>query len=109
MWRGPPGCRRRPSRDHCAGCPTSRRQRGSEQIAARELSYVASPAASGLASGRTTTVGVVMPFATRWYFMRVVEGVEAELSRAGYDLLIYNFGDRSGASASSNGSAEPQG
>ncbi len=71
--------------------PTTRER---VQAAARELSYVASPAASGLASGRTTTVGVVMPFATRWFFMRVVEGVETELNRAGYDLLIYNLGDQ---------------
>ena len=40
--------------------------------AAEELAYVPSPAASGLASGRTTTVGVVVPFLTRWFFTRVV-------------------------------------
>jgi LacI family transcriptional regulator, repressor for deo operon, udp, cdd, tsx, nupC, and nupG len=69
------------------------RTRARVEAAARELSYVASPAASGLASGRTSTVGVVLPFASRWYFMRAVEGIEAELDVAGYDLLIYNLGD----------------
>ena len=42
--------------------------------AARELSYSASPHASGLASGRTTTVGIVAPFIGRWYFANAVAG-----------------------------------
>ena len=72
--------------------------------AADELGYVASPAASGLASGRTTTVGVVVPFLSRWYFMRVVEGVEQVLRANGYDLLLSNFGDAEGRAGSSSGS-----
>lgn len=60
------------------------------------LGYVASPAASGLASGRTTTIGVVVPFLSRWYFMRVVEGVEQTLRANGYDLLLSNFGNAEG-------------
>ncbi|MDQ3450704.1 MAG: LacI family transcriptional regulator [Actinomycetota bacterium] len=63
---------------------------------ADELGYVASPAASGLASGRTTTIGVVVPFLSRWYFMRVVDGVEQVLRGAGYDLLLTNLGDAAG-------------
>lgn len=64
--------------------------------AAEELAYVASPAASGLASGRTTTVGIVVPFITRWFFMRVVQGAEAVLRAAGYDLLLHNLRDAEG-------------
>jgi len=64
--------------------------------AAEELAYVASPAASGLASGRTTTVGVVVPFLSRWFFMRVVQGAEEVLSAAGYDVLLHNLGDATG-------------
>jgi DNA-binding LacI/PurR family transcriptional regulator len=64
--------------------------------AARELAYVASPAASRLASGRTTTIGIVVPFMDRWFFMRVVQGVEAVVRAAGYDLLLYNLGDMTG-------------
>ena len=64
--------------------------------AADELGYVASPAASGLASGRTTTVGVVVPFLSRWYFMRVVDGIEQTLRANGYDLLLTNLGNAAG-------------
>ena len=42
--------------------------------AAQQLSYSASPQASGLASGRTLTIGVVVPFVTRWFFVNVVAG-----------------------------------
>lgn len=64
--------------------------------AATELSYVASPAASRLASGRTSTIGVVVPHVTRWFFAQAVAGVERVLREAGYDVLLYNIGDRLG-------------
>jgi LacI family repressor for deo operon, udp, cdd, tsx, nupC, and nupG len=62
------------------------------QVAA-ELAYVPSPAASRLASGRTGTVGVIVPFSTRWFFSEVVIGAERALREAGYDLLLYNIGE----------------
>jgi len=65
-------------------------------LAAEELAYVASPAASGLASGRTSTVGIVVPFLTRWFFMRVVQGVEEVVRAAGYDVLLHNLRDGAG-------------
>lgn len=61
--------------------------------AAAELAYVPSPAASRLASGRTSAIGVIVPFATRWFFTEVVTGIEQPLRAAGYDLLLYNIGD----------------
>ncbi len=64
--------------------------------AATELSYVASPAASQLSSGRTRTIGVVVPHVTRWFFAQVVAGVERVLREAGYDVLLYTIGDRMG-------------
>lgn len=64
--------------------------------AARELDYVASPFAARLASGKTSTVGVVVPFIDRWYFAQVLGGIEAELRRAGYDVLLYNLADPEG-------------
>ena len=60
--------------------------------AAAELDYVASPSAAGLAGGRTRAVGVVVPFVSRWFFASVVQGAEAPLREAGYDLLLYNLG-----------------
>lgn len=60
--------------------------------AARELSYSASPQASGLASGRTHTIGIVVPFVTRWFFVNVVAGAYEVLHEAGYDVLLYHLG-----------------
>jgi DNA-binding LacI/PurR family transcriptional regulator len=64
--------------------------------AARELDYVASPFAARLASGRTATVGVVVPFVNRWFFAEVIDTVESALRSAGFDLLLYNLGDEEG-------------
>jgi LacI family transcriptional regulator, repressor for deo operon, udp, cdd, tsx, nupC, and nupG len=64
--------------------------------AARQLDYVASPFAARLASGRTATVGVVVPFVNRWYSVEVLGAVEAVLHDAGFDLLLYNLGDPAG-------------
>lgn len=60
--------------------------------AAAELDYVASPFAARLASGRTATVGVVMPFVNRWYFAEVLGAVETVLAHADLDLLLFNVG-----------------
>lgn len=60
--------------------------------AARELSYVVSPHASGLASGRTGTIGVVVPFVTRWFFANAVAGASDVLREAGFDVLLYHLG-----------------
>ncbi len=57
--------------------------------AARELDYVASANASSLASGRTSTVGVVSPYVSRWFFGNVISGAETVLRDAGFDLLLY--------------------
>jgi len=64
--------------------------------AAAELNYIASPFAARLASGRTATVGVVVPFVNRWFFAEVIDTVEGALRSAGFDLLLYNLGDEAG-------------
>ncbi len=64
--------------------------------AATALSYVASAAASRLASGHTGTVGVVVPHVTRWFFAQAVAGAEQVLREAGFDVLLYNLGGRDG-------------
>jgi LacI family transcriptional regulator, repressor for deo operon, udp, cdd, tsx, nupC, and nupG len=64
--------------------------------AAAELDYVPSPFAARLASGRTATVGVVVPFVNRWFFAEVIDTVESALRTAGFDLLLYNLGDEAG-------------
>ncbi|MGP3986222.1 LacI family DNA-binding transcriptional regulator [Streptomyces sp. 3N207] len=65
-----------------------------EQIAAvaASLGYTASRSASSLASGRTLTIGVVVPYVGRWFFSTVLDAAEQVFSKAGYDVLLYNLG-----------------
>lgn len=60
--------------------------------AADQLGYVVSSSASGLATGRTRNVGVVIPFLNRWFYGAVIEGAESALLERGYDLTLYNLG-----------------
>ncbi len=60
--------------------------------AAKDLGYVPSSAASGLASGRTMAMGVLLPLIERWYFSAVLEGVDRQLRAAGYDLIVFSLG-----------------
>lgn len=61
--------------------------------AASELDYVTDPSAARLASGRTNSVAVLMPYVGRPFFSAVLDGIEAELRSAGYDLLLYALPD----------------
>ena len=53
---------------------------------ADRLDYVISPAASRLASGRAGSIAVITPFLGRWYFSKVLSGVERVLQRSDLDL-----------------------
>lgn len=57
--------------------------------AARDLGYAAHSSAASLASGRTSTVGVIMPPADRWYFAELLDGLQQALVDAGLDLSLY--------------------
>jgi DNA-binding LacI/PurR family transcriptional regulator len=59
--------------------------------AAEHLGYSVSPAAYRLATGRTGTVAVVMPYLTRWFFVELLGGAEQVIRQAGLDLLLYNL------------------
>lgn len=59
--------------------------------AAQKLGYVVSASASGLASGRTRNIGIVVPFMSRWYYTQVIEGAQRELLKSGYDVTLYNL------------------
>ncbi|WP_084126725.1 LacI family DNA-binding transcriptional regulator [Demequina sp. NBRC 110054] len=59
-------------------------------VAAKELGYVVSATASSLASGRTRSVGIMMPFLDRWFFTTVMAGAHRELTDAGYDVTLYH-------------------
>ena len=64
------------------------------QVAER-AAYVVSPEASRLAGGATRRVALVVPHVERWYFGAMVGGLEAGLSDAGLDVLLYHVGDAS--------------
>jgi len=59
---------------------------------AEAMGYVPSPSASGLATGRTKTVGVLVPFVDRWYFGHAIEGIDQVLRDHGYNLLLFSLG-----------------
>jgi len=61
--------------------------------AAQELQYAASPLASGLVTGRVRSVGVVLPYAGRWFFAEVIRGIEEALRDHGYDLVLHVVSD----------------
>ncbi len=63
---------------------------------ADELGYVASSSASGLASGRTMAMGLVVPSVSRWFYTTVMEGVDSVLRQANYDMVLYNLASRGG-------------
>lgn len=58
--------------------------------AARALSYVAHSTAMSLATGRTQSVGVLMPHVSRWFFGEVLEGIQSALLERGLDLTLYD-------------------
>ena len=67
------------------------RKRVSE--AAAELGFVASSAAEHLATGKSRNIAMLTPFVNRWFYSEVIDGVEAALIGAGYDLTLYRLTD----------------
>ncbi len=61
------------------------------QQVATELSYVASPTAASLASGRTRTIAVVAPFLTRWYFSTLLSAIQQALRPRGYHVMLFDL------------------
>lgn len=60
------------------------------QDAASALSYIAHSAATSLATGRTHTVGVIIPSVDRWFFAELLEGVQEALLAFEHDLTLYS-------------------
>ncbi len=59
--------------------------------AAKDLNYVVSPNASGLATGKTRNVGIVVPYLNNWFYTEVIAGAQSALLEHGYDLTLYNL------------------
>lgn len=69
------------------------------QDAASQLGYVPSTNAVSLATGRTNTVGLIMPHTTSWFFGEVLEGVQSALIEHDLDLALYAAAPGTGARA----------
>lgn len=61
--------------------------------AADALGYVVSAAASSLATGRTRSIGVLVPLLDQWFYASVLDGIATRLAPRGYDLTLYNLTD----------------
>lgn len=60
------------------------------QAAIDKLQYKPDPIARSMVSKRTNSLGVIVPFFTRPFFMEVLRGVEAVSARLGRELVLYN-------------------
>jgi len=60
---------------------------------AEKHEYVVSPDASQLKKRATGRVAVVVPHLSRWFFGEMLDGIESELRRSQYDLLLYHVGN----------------
>ncbi|HEV2930243.1 MAG TPA: LacI family DNA-binding transcriptional regulator, partial [Propionibacteriaceae bacterium] len=58
---------------------------------ADRLDFSASPLASALASGRSRTIGIVLPTLRSWYFSEFASGASEILTPAGYRVELINL------------------
>ena len=63
------------------------------QRAADALSYVAHSSATSLATGRTQTVGMIVPAVGRWFFSELISGAQEALLENGHDLALFGLED----------------
>jgi LacI family transcriptional regulator len=56
--------------------------------AAKRVGYQVNGVASALRSGRTHTIGVIVPTADRSFFASIVRGIEMAANRIGYNVMI---------------------
>lgn len=55
-----------------------------------KLQYKPDPIARSMISRRTNSLGVIVPFFTRPFFIEVLRGIEAVSARLGRELILYN-------------------
>lgn len=60
---------------------------------AKEMNYRPNLVAVNLKSGKTNTIGVVVPYINRNFFSAVIEGIEEEAYRRNYDVIICQHRD----------------
>lgn len=59
--------------------------------AAAQLDYIASPTASGLASGRSRLIGIITPFMARWFFTGIMSAIEKTLREHQHHILLMDL------------------
>lgn len=57
--------------------------------AVERLGYVANPQARSLASGHSQIIGLLVPNLDNGYVGTITQGIDQELARANYDLMLY--------------------
>lgn len=82
-----------PQRRHLIGAELLQRI----EAAAREIGYRPNRAAAALATGRSKTVGVLLPDITNPVFPPILRGIEDALDAEGYFALLANTAGREGA------------
>ena len=60
---------------------------------AKELNFKPNHIAIALKTGRMRTIGMIVPQINRNYFIEAIAGVEREVYKAGYDLIIASSGN----------------
>lgn len=56
---------------------------------AKRLGYVANQQARSLAGGKSAIIGLLVPALDNGYFVEVLRGIDLEIARAHYDLMLY--------------------
>ncbi len=59
--------------------------------AIEELNYTPNPIARRLSTGRTWTIGALVPFFTLPEFVKRLQGIQRALSDSAYDLVLFNI------------------
>lgn len=68
--------------------------------AAQKLGYVANMQARILAGGRSNIIGLLVPGLDNAYMAEIVRGIDLELSRTGYEMMLYTTRRHGGDEAS---------
>jgi len=82
-----------PARRHLVGAEVLQRV----ELAARELGYRPNLAAAALSTGRSKTIGVLLPDITNPVFPPILRGIEDALDAEGYFALLANTSRHEGA------------
>jgi LacI family transcriptional regulator len=91
-----------PARRHLIGADLLQRV----ETAARELGWRPNRAAAALSTGRSRTVGVLLPDITNPVFPPILRGIEDALDTEGYFALLANTSRRDGGQAAAQAAVE---